>query len=785
MPSKSQPRQHSTSKAVKEKALSPRASLSLRDKIRPDISNRPPRSNGNHLQEKAGKNGNKKDELVKHMSSLPGYLQQGENPQDKILNFGVLDWSRLEKWKHKQKPSSGHSRVGASYAGSSSYTTSSIASGTSKTEVLPKQDYAFCSKVYSPEQVNYSPEFLHHSSKVISCHDFTTTEKCSMDEQQRERRKGKSYLGGTMKKSHKTKAPDSYQRDCSETGMPSSKCNELESDLAYQRNHQKQDSVILLLPKDFTQSGGLDKSQCTSVDGNSAELNWSSFSDVFSIEERHIEELSSDYPHSCPLPFMVDTETELDMNLDRLILDQRMHLPSDQPKLSAQRSRKLSVSFEVQHEGDKKEELTSPAASTTPKELDRKSCHLGNSNAKDPSLARQFSLSIGRLSRSLSFREGSTLPHLTHGTTRSGPAQALNFHDNPTDNAAAISTDRGIISPFKKLLHPILKHRAAKPVNSYMSQMENLRIRSEKSGSTVIKAVLQLTLKSGLPLFKFLVETNNEILASTVKKLSPLRKNDPSWLYSFYSVQEVKRKGGVWRHQGSKGKGSEFSYNIIGQMKVSETLPCENEEKLTMESVLYGVDLSKVDEETSESAVKRELGAIVMKIPKEVSGDDQKKNDENNTAEIEVILPSAIHSVPNEGAPASLIHRWRTGGLCDCGGWDVGCKLQVLTNQDQDDPLQQHCTLFLQGAGKESRPVFRLVAHGEGIYIVEYESVTSSLQAFAISVAVLSNQMQPSVSDVNGLSGERKGHYRSKSCMVQGEGTRYATYPPHSPVSRA
>ena len=46
------------------------------------------------------------DDVVKYMSSVPSYLQRldnGDSIQSKALNFGVLDWGRLEKWTYLQK----------------------------------------------------------------------------------------------------------------------------------------------------------------------------------------------------------------------------------------------------------------------------------------------------------------------------------------------------------------------------------------------------------------------------------------------------------------------------------------------------------------------------------------------------------------------------------------------------------------------------------------------------------------------------------------------------------
>ena len=48
-----------------------------------------------------------------------------------------------------------------------------------------------------------------------------------------------------------------------------------------------------------------------------------------------------------------------------------------------------------------------------------------------------------------------------------------------------------------------------------------------------------------------------------------------------------------------------------------------------------------------------------------------------------VILPSGVHSLPNKGEPSTLIQRWKSDGACDCGGWDLGCKLRILSNKSE------------------------------------------------------------------------------------------------------
>lgn len=48
-----------------------------------------------------------------------------------------------------------------------------------------------------------------------------------------------------------------------------------------------------------------------------------------------------------------------------------------------------------------------------------------------------------------------------------------------------------------------------------------------------------------------------------------------------------------------------------------------------------------------------------------------------------VVVPAGFHGGPATraaGGPSSLTERWRSGGRCACGGWDLGCPLTVLTS---------------------------------------------------------------------------------------------------------
>lgn len=53
---------------------------------------------------------------------------------------------------------------------------------------------------------------------------------------------------------------------------------------------------------------------------------------------------------------------------------------------------------------------------------------------------------------------------------------------------------------------------------------------------------------------------------------------------------------------------------------------------------------------------------------------------------LNVLVPAGFHGGPKtrNGGPSSLTERWRSGGHCDCGGWDTGCPLTVLNYQSRD-----------------------------------------------------------------------------------------------------
>ncbi|XP_073102247.1 uncharacterized protein [Elaeis guineensis] len=115
-----------------------------------------------------------------------------------------------------------------------------------------------------------------------------------------------------------------------------------------------------------------------------------------------------------------------------------------------------------------------------------------------------------------------------------------------------------------------------------------------------------------------------------------------------------------------------------------------------------------------------------------------------------VLVPAGFHGGPliRTGGPSSLIERWRSGGHCDCGGWDIGCPLTVLNNNCihsknlLPEESQEDCNsvdLFMEGA-KHGEPTLKLVNSSENLYVIYFQSTLSALQSFSIAVAIIHTQ---------------------------------------------
>ncbi|TKY70951.1 hypothetical protein E2542_SST07245 [Spatholobus suberectus] len=232
-----------------------------------------------------------------------------------------------------------------------------------------------------------------------------------------------------------------------------------------------------------------------------------------------------------------------------------------------------------------------------------------------------------------------------------------------------------------------------------------------------------------------------------------------------------------------------------------------------------------------------EMAAIVLQIPREIlkckrrertnaeahsklgdlsSAVEQSRkslNDRNVLEQVKVVLPTGNHglsSAESQG-PSSLLDRWKHGGGCDCGGWDMACPLILLGNPSvqfaEHHPLMeeyQTLELFTQGV-KERTPSFGMTMVGEGQYAVDFHAQLSPLQAFSICVAILhgtstfnsaGQEKNQHISRCNSLkmlleeevelfiNSVMKEENKNVSKIQKGITRPYALNPPFSPIAR-
>ncbi|KAF8396856.1 hypothetical protein HHK36_018491 [Tetracentron sinense] len=938
---------HQTSRIVKEKILSPRASrsLKLQDKLKleksvgqshtdlhhetlQNVDDRPlvpHKSSGNHQKQWVGGKATEDDELIKYMSNLPGFLQRverEENLQEKALNFGVLDWGRLEKWKDNHKRVPGRSSLYAPPTSNTSPLFSTVGSSSLSSRGRSgfpahqkKESVSLRSHLNSSPKEDHSLGFNPSCVNFVDLHDLKTASKNISAGQQKLSKTdasfGRNYseikLGkGKRKDSRPNIVPEvetsssnleicevpfnsegKMKAQDGESKRRMEQLQEFDFNLADQHCPSRHKTIILLVPRDCPQSNCPEISQLSQStkldDGRTIEANCKSFSDRFYLEEEaHFSEVYSGIPHSCPLPCSVESSLQLDMKLPNSINAQDTKTPSDASH-SVPCSTETPRSRSKGNHAEQNKSTIKPANTTVIETFDRldlKTAEGAATKSRNPSPNRRFSIGMGRMSRSFSVKESSALPQLTstYIAAKSGPVRSTDFHwldDLYRDKANANGRARS--SPLRRLLDPLLKPKAANYLHSAepsrkestsmlrackLSDSSTVQLvkrnlnfsgcrptnaddspQEEKHEVSTGKAFLQVTVNNGFPLFTFEVDNCSDFLAATMRKISTSEKYDYSRIYAFHSFREIKKKSGGWINQGSKGKSQGYVCNVVGQMKVSDshcpklTEHSSKDQFMVREFVLSDMELRQADQGTPEFQPKSELAAIVVKVPKGISGslsnDGQQsdnckvlsemgteclpkercscKSGENlqsgsttgseNVFSAIAILPSGFHGLPSTGVPSPLIDRWKSGGSCDCGGWDVGCKLRILADQDlysKTSGLRNSCPkpdqfdLFVQGGTQESKPVLSLAPIEKGIYTVNFNASISSLQAFSICIAAINSWKPSDHLEVTNLS-EAKTSQESISMendrirapsRVEGSPARYVPYPPLSPVGR-
>ncbi|CAF1793148.1 uncharacterized protein LOC106370001 [Brassica napus] len=615
------------------------------------------------------------DEVVKYMSKLPPYLQGGEE-ESNVLNVGVLDWSRLEKWKQKceRRVSSTTTTTLATLPNASSHRIHRCKIGDHQVHAGSNLRKKVKASRDLQLGVRCNSEFASSSRDSPNKQEMPTCSynKSSARDEERvnksRRSPSSSGLLSTMGNSWGSLGTKETEKRAQEEAKESRK------QCVVDKLNREDKTVVLLRSRRSTLS-----SQPPPLDHNASKVAASELLDSSSLQ------LTSRLPpRSCPLSFHFGRDSE-DIMLLPLLGGVDLS-----PSSGTTRHSKTASSRIFDQQDKIRHDNTSPS--------------------------KRFSFSFGRLSRSFTFREDSSA---TDSMRFDGLACPSHQSSNTEEEKHNTHGGGSRVSPLRRLLDPLLM----KPKVSTSSNQD------EKKKQSRTRALLQLTIRNGIPLFQFVVDDDNlnnksrSILGATMKSSDSSFKDEDSVKYcTFYSVNEVKKKkSGSWLIHGHKDKQQQqdrFVYNVIGEMRlcnsdITEHKP-ENISCVMRESVL-------VDETEEQVKGRKEVAAVVIK-----------------KGETTVIIPGGVHSIPEKGEPTTLIRRWRSGGCCDCGGWDVGCKLHVLSNNTLLHDFDQTFTLFDQEeSDKNTGPVLGMTELKTGMYRVEFGSFLSHLQAFFVCVTVV------------------------------------------------
>lgn len=737
-------------------------SVELQSQVKNDVNTKLP-SSGIHRRQHGRSKGLQKEELVKYMSKLPNYLEKGEKVKAKPLNLGVLDWHTLENWQnyHLQKPSSRCST-------SSSITSSSLWTDGSSNHNGKGDDT--CSPSSQKERrpslqsyLNISP--IEGLSEHVQSSAWNAVDNTDIRSEYSEVKFPTKSSGIKLKEctgenlefcSSRTRSSGDFK---SYKGLSSSKGKlKVQGDVSVEESEKLQNQysnsihhasangykdVVLPMHKDGAESN---HSRPLNLTRKSQVLKESSAtsSDKSHVEEVYCTELYPGISESCAITHEIDGREESHV-------EQKFSCSLSCAIKSASRATNMMPTY-----------LTS---TNSTKVLNMKSTD-PESEARNPSPSRRLSFVLNRIRSSYNSRNSLDVPQFRSedATARSAfeLADPLVCPNGATcDQYYASRKEHS--SALKRLLNPLLKTKVANFKFSDQSQknststrrtttsfdeqgelssvhplkvklhMTNLRTpnldkthHDKVQGSSTLQAYFQVSSKDDLPVFTFAVDNSSDILAATLRKLS-LRKNDHTWIYTFFSIQDTRRKSGGWLNQGSKGK--DYSPNVVAQMKVSDLSFSNLGQHLTVdqlstrEFVLYAVDLRY---QNCDMQANDELSAIVVKFPRKIltSFDDSTHNVRHSSYSrnlqedrfstkchelfsTTVLLPGGNHGRPSKGEPSPLIERWLSGGQCDCGGWDLGCKVKVFSNKNKKPSGQ--FKLFSQSQVYFSQTILSLI----------------------------------------------------------------------------
>lgn len=290
-------------------------------------------------------------------------------------------------------------------------------------------------------------------------------------------------------------------------------------------------------------------------------------------------------------------------------------------------------------------------------------------------------------------------------------------------DSSRASSPKARFSPVRKMFDPFVTSRPRRsPLSKFNEargevgikprQLEFSHRYEEKekldsvphSSPAHLHGILEMGNKNGVPFFQFSLKSPEEVYVAKTWK----DEDSSTWVYTFHLLANRRKRG-------TKGWGfreCNQESTMVGRMHVSCRLHTEFEgagqlnDSMVTEFVSY--DILQSRKSSDELHPELETAAIVMQSLLEKreslkfkSGD--KKIDETPTkmldcGKMHVVIPGGNHSLPSDGScgPSPLLDRWRFGGGCDCGGWDMACPLTIFTEAQHRTDSQHSTELFVQ-----------------------------------------------------------------------------------------
>lgn len=707
---------------------------------------------------------NEEDELVRYMSKLPGFLEKGGKNREKVLNVGVIDWTRLEQWKESHKHVSHRDGRSSTSSNASSSVSTERLSGHSNPSDQRKFHPSLQSHFMASPMQGHSHAVETPRRSVGNCQNLrgslsnkNTQSKSVRAEDHLSQKHPDSRLKGHNMKyldpdidKGRGIFPNNQMHEaasCAKLGISTQDDGSVKTvetlreptqpsiDNVVQGTPRKTDPFSHLLPRDSPQN-----SHCRVPHMPQKSNTYSRLSYSEKPKELFHEYRNHDISHSCPLPDELSYNRPQCKGSGCSSTDLESTKPgstSSSPLSTSSSPLSVKVGISPSKSGkaeEKKQIIANSSSANKPLHgLDQK---VKSENSKSSSAFRRLSISIGYT------RKDSDCKEVGHVSCTSSIAALKSSTETSSENVRGCASSkisnsnkpgdegRSRSSPLRRLLDPLLKPKTAKSIHSLESSQKdsvltnkNCRSANEKFSTvqpekevdrihrvicspantigsskdkkkipSMTQALLRIAVKNGHPLFTFAVDnSDSNILAATVKDLSASSQDECSCIYTFFTSREVKKKNGSWMNQASRSKGPNCIPHAIAQMKVSDSryydLTSQNsvDSSTAKEFVLFSVKLEQEDVQGIDYQPIDELGAIVVKVPKAISFIDDRLqgsrySDSHNLVHATVVLPGGVHSLPINGGPSSLLERWKSGGSCDCGGWDLDCKLKILAS---------------------------------------------------------------------------------------------------------